>query len=455
MNLPHYVNHNDMGLTTSAALARRIVAELRAHGFAAWLVGGCVRDELLGIEPKDYDIATSARPDEVLRHYPRAELVGAHFGVVLVHEDGAQVEVATFRSDHDYQDGRRPERVTFETDPRHDALRRDFTINALFLDPASGELLDFSGGRDDLKAGLVRAIGDAEARFAEDHLRMLRAVRIAARFRFQVEPRTMAAMRAHAGKIREVSMERNRDELLRILTEGQARRGFELLDEAGLLKEILPAIKALQGVEQPAQYHPEGDVWTHVMMMLEAMGKATPTLALGVLFHDVGKPPTFRIAERIRFDGHVEAGERMARGILAKFRCSTEQIERVAALVANHMKFKDSQRMKQSTLKRFLRLPHFDEHLELHRLDCLSSNRNLENYQFMKRLYEETPAEALRPARLATGADLIRMGMQPGPEFSRILGMLEDAQLEGRVQSREQALALVAALHEEQRQAGQ
>lgn len=254
--------------------------------------------------------------------------------------------------------------------------------------------------------------------------------------------------------IRQVSAERVRDELLRILTEGQARRGMELLDECGLLQVLLPAVKAFQGVEQPPQFHPEGDVWAHVMMMLEMMGPATPTLALGVLMHDAGKPPTFRVAERIRFDGHVEVGERMARGILAHFRCSTEQIERVAALVANHMRFKDAAQMKQSTLKRFLRMPHFDEHLELHRLDCLSSNRNLENYWLMKRLYEETPPEALRPARLATGADLIAMGMAPGPAFAKILSALEDAQLEGRVQSREQALALVAALHQEQQGAG-
>lgn len=443
-----------MGLTTDARHARRIVAELRRRGYDAWLVGGCVRDELLGNEPKDYDVATDARPDQIVSIFPDAEQVGAHFGVVLVNEPGSQVEVATFRSDHDYEDGRHPGHVTFETDPRQDALRRDFTINALFMDPETGGLLDFAGGRADLRDGVVRAIGDAAARFREDHLRMLRAVRIAARLGFTIEPETMAAIRESATMIRQVSAERVRDELLRILTEGQARRGMELLDECGLLQVLLPAVKAFQGVEQPPQFHPEGDVWAHVMMMLEMMGPATPTLALGVLMHDAGKPPTFRVAERIRFDGHVEVGERMARGILAHFRCSTEQIERVAALVANHMRFKDAAQMKQSTLKRFLRMPHFDEHLELHRLDCLSSNRNLENYWLMKRLYEETPPEALRPARLATGADLIAMGMAPGPAFAKILSALEDAQLEGRVQSREQALALVAALHQEQQGAG-
>lgn len=444
-----------MGLSTAAVLARRIVAQLRAAGHQAWLVGGCVRDEILRIEPKDYDVATSARPEQVLQIYPRAELVGAHFGVVLVAEDGAVVEVATFRSDYDYEDGRHPGRVTFETDPRQDALRRDFTINALFLDPDSGEVLDFCGGRADLDAGIVRAIGDPAARFREDHLRMLRAVRIAARFGFQIEPATMAAIHDQSARILQVSAERVRDELVRILTEGQARRGFELLDQSGLLKHILPAVKAFQGVEQPAQFHPEGDVWKHVMIMLEQMGKASPTLALGVLLHDVGKPPTFRVADRIRFDGHVEVGERMARGILNHFRCSNEQIDQVASLVANHMRFKDAPRMKQSTLKRFLRLPHFEEHLELHRLDCLSSHGHLDNYHLMKRLYEETPPEALRPARLVTGNDLIALGLQPGPAFSRILREVEDAQLEGRVQSRQDALALVAALHQGEQQAGQ
>ncbi len=438
-----------MGLTSEGALARRIVAELRAAGFTAWLVGGCVRDELLGNEPKDYDVATSARPEQILALYPRAEQVGAHFGVVLVRDQAAQVEVAAFRSDYDYADGRHPGRVSFETDPRQDALRRDFTINALFLDPVSGEVLDFVGGRDDLRAGIVRAIGAPEARFAEDRLRMLRAVRFAARFRFAIEPRTLAAMRDLSAGIHQVSAERIRDELIRILTEGQARRGMELMDEAGLLQQLLPAVKAFQGVEQPPQFHPEGDVWIHVMRMLETMGRATPSLALGVLFHDVGKPPTFRIAERIRFDGHVEVGERMARGILGHFRCPGTLIEQVAELVAHHMRFKDVPRMKQSTLKRFLRMPNFEEHLELHRLDCLSSHGHLDNYDLAKKLHQEMPPEVLRPARLATGADLISMGLQPGPSFGRILAALEDAQLEGRVRSREEALALAAALHHE------
>lgn len=434
--------------STSGRFASRIVAGLREAGHSAYLVGGCVRDELLGIAAKDYDVATSARPDQVLRLFPDAELVGAHFGVALVRGGGDQVEVATFRSDGVYGDGRHPDEVIFETSPERDALRRDFTINALFRDPFSGEVLDFVGGRRDLRDGIVRAIGDPRARFEEDHLRMLRAVRFAARFRYRIDPDTFHAMGELAPRIHRVSAERVRDELLRILTEGNARAGCELLDGCGLLKEILPEVHAFQGVEQPPEFHPEGDVWTHVMLMLEQMGKATASLALGVLLHDVGKPPTFRIAGRIRFDGHVEVGEEMARAILARLRCSKELTSRVCELVAHHMRFKDVHRMKASTLKRFLRMDGFEEHLELHRLDCLSSNRRLENYQFAKQQWLAMPEEVLHPPRLLTGADLIACGYRPGPLFSRMLRAVEDAQLDGTAVTRDQALLVAAAVAE-------
>jgi len=432
--------------STTGALARRVVAELRTGGHQAWLVGGCVRDLLLGIPPKDFDVATSARPEQIMALFPKAELIGAHFGVVQVREAGEAVEVATFRSDHSYSDGRHPDAVVFETDPRQDALRRDFTINAMFLDPGSGEVVDFTGGRADLERKIVRAIGDARERFREDHLRMLRAVRFAARFGFQIDADTYAAMGELRQSIHRVSAERIREELLRILTEGGAARGMHLLDGCGLLQELLPEVKAFQGVEQPAEFHPEGDVWTHVMLMLEQMGKATPELALGVLLHDVGKPPTFRIAERIRFDGHVEKGVEMSRHILARLKVSHEMTHRATELVAHHMRFSDVHRMRQSTLKRFLRMDHFDEHLALHRLDCLSSNRRLENYEYAKRLWEELPPEQLRPARLITGADLIAAGYEPGPLFASVLRSVEDAQLEGAVGSRDEALALAEQL---------
>jgi len=428
-------------------LATRIVSVLRGRGHDAWLVGGCVRDELMGIDAKDYDVATSARPGEVRALFPKAEEVGAHFGVALVKGvPGVAVEVATFRSDGAYSDGRRPDAVVFETDPRQDALRRDFTINGMFKDPFSGQVLDFAGGREDLRAGVIRAIGEPRRRFAEDHLRMLRAVRFAARFGFTIETETYLAMHALRGEIHGIAAERIRDELTRILTEGGARRGLELLDGCGLLEELLPEVKAFQGVEQPPEYHPEGDVWTHVLLMLEQMGKANPALAWGVLLHDVGKPPTFRVAERIRFDGHVEVGVAMAQRMLRRFRFGNELAEEVCELVAQHMKFKDLRKMRESTKKRFLRQPHFDEHLALHRLDSLSSNRNLENYDYARQVLAEMPEEQLRPSRLISGNDLIAAGYTPGPSFSEWLQAVEDAQLEGTLRTREEALALVSEL---------
>lgn len=424
--------------------ASQVVAALRAAGHSAYLVGGCVRDRLLGKPAEDRDVATSATPDEVLRLFPDARLVGAHFGVVLVGE----VEVATYRTDFAYRDGRRPDAVRFESDPAQDARRRDFTINGLFLDPFTGEVLDFVGGQEDLRAGRIRAIGDPAARFAEDHLRMLRAVRFAARLGFEIEPATFAAIQAHAPSIRTVSAERVREELTRILTEGGARCGFELLMDTGLLEQVLPEVAAFRGVEQPPEFHPEGDVWTHVLIMLGLMRRPTATLAWGVLLHDAGKPDTFARLDRIRFHGHVERGVAITRDICARLRFSHDDTGQVVALVANHMRFADAHRMKESTLKRFLRLPRFEEHLELHRLDCLASHGRLDNYELVKRRFLETPPEEVRPPRLLTGSDLIALGWTPGPEFSRVLEQVEDAQLEGRVRSKEDALRLAATLRQ-------
>ena len=424
-------------------LARHIVTKLKASGYQAYWVGGCVRDLLLGGQPKDYDIATDARPAEISALFPKSDLVGAHFGVVLVRDSGAQAEVATFRSDHAYEDGRHPVAVEFETDPRQDVLRRDFTINALLLDPDRNEVLDFVGGRQDLTDHVVRAIGDPETRFREDHLRLLRAVRFAARLGYRIEPATLQAIERLHALIVKVSAERIRDELVRILTEGGARRGFELLDETGLLADILPEVAAMKGVAQPPEFHPEGDVWTHTLMMLESLEKPSVTLALGVLLHDVGKPPTFRVAERIRFDGHVEKGVEMATAILNRLRFSNDQIRQATALVANHMRFKDVSEMRESTLKRFLRLENFPEHLELHRLDCISSHGRLDHYELMKTKMEELPAGELKPAPLITGEELIAAGYRPGPAFGRILAAVEDAQLESRIRTPDEAMALV------------
>ena len=401
-----------------------------------------MRDLLMGRTPIDFDVATSARPDDLLGLFPRAGQVGAHFGVVLVHEEDAHVEVATFRSDHEYHDGRHPEGVHFETDPEQDVLRRDFTINALLLDPETGEILDFAGGRADLDAKLIRAIGDPERRFREDHLRLLRAVRFAARFGFEIESKTFEAIENLTPSIKSVSSERVRDEISRILTEGGARRGFELLDATGLLEQVLPEVAKMKGVQQPPEFHPEGDVWTHTLLMLDGLRDPSLTLALGVLLHDVGKPDTFRIAERIRFDGHVEKGIEIAHALLTRLRFPNHVIEGAEALIANHMKFMEVPRMRESTLKRFMRLPDFEEHMQLHRLDCLSSHGGLDNYDFVRRKQLEVPPEQLKPPPLLTGRELIAAGYRPGPMFGIVLSEIEDAQLEGRITSTEEALEL-------------
>jgi putative nucleotidyltransferase with HDIG domain len=430
--------------TTAAQFAHRVSTALKGGGYQAYLVGGCVRDLLLGREPKDYDVVTDATPEQVLQLYPEANQVGAHFGVVLVRDQTVQVEVATFRSDYQYEDGRHPGQVTFEKDARKDVLRRDFTINALLMDPDSHQVIDYVQGRRDLELGILRAIGDPEQRFREDHLRMLRAVRFAARFGFPIEPGTMSAIQRLHQLIVRVSAERIRDELMRILTEGGARQGFELLDQSGLLGTILPEVAAMKGVEQPPQYHPEGDVWIHTLMMLGGLQSPNPELAWGVLLHDVGKPGTFRRApDRIRFDGHVELGIQIAKDIMQRLRFSNAECEQVLSLIGNHMRFADVPKMKESTLKRFLRLPRFAEHLELHRLDCENSNRNLETYRAVSEKLHELPPEQLKPPRLLTGNDLIAKGYRPGPRFSEILRAVEDAQLEGVLHDRDGALRWV------------
>jgi poly(A) polymerase len=434
----------------SRALADKICRVLHAAGHQAWFVGGCVRDLLLGREPADFDVSTDATPAHVLELFPGSVSVGAKFGVILVVHEDAKVEVATFRSDVGYSDGRHPDRVVFSKTPQEDVLRRDFTINGLLMDPRSGEVRDFVGGREDMKAKLIRAIGEPAQRFAEDKLRMVRAVRFAARLGYAIDPATFTAIQQLAPEAAVVSAERLRDELTRLLTEGAARRGFELLNESGLLPVLLPGVAKMKGVQQPPQFHPEGDVWVHTCLMLEmlAPGCAT-TLAWGVLLHDVGKPPTFAPPNgpdgRIRFDGHVEVGMRMAEEICRRFRFSNEEAEQIVSLVEHHLRFKDVPQMKASTLKRFVRLPRFEEHLELHRLDCLSSHGMLDNYSFVRRFLEETPPEQVHPPRLITGDDLKQLGLVPGPQFRSLLQAVEDAQLEGHLTSREGAIEFVRA----------
>ncbi len=443
--------------------ARHIAATLRAAGHDAYFAGGCVRDLLLEHTAKDFDIATSATPDQIVALFPRTQQVGAHFGVILVLQDvGSEdtaTEVATFRHDGAYLDGRRPDAVRFTTDPCEDVQRRDFRINGLLLDPAQiidppavddNAILDFVGGRADLNDRIVRTIGSPELRFSEDKLRMLRGVRFAARLGFSIHPETLTAIQHLAPEIAQVSCERVRDELTRMLTEGHARQAFGLLDQSGLLVQVLPEITRMKGVQQPPEYHPEGDVFVHTMMLLEQLPRgASATLAWGMLLHDVGKPATFqppnprKPGDRIRFNGHVEAGIRIAEEILRRLRFSGDDSAQIIALVRHHMQFGDVKLMKQSTLKRFLRLPQFEKHLALHRADCLSSHADLSLYDFAKSAYETAEPEVIRPTLFVTGRDLIAAGYKPGQRFKAMLEAAEDAQLEGSISSTQDGLQLI------------
>jgi len=442
-----------------------IIRTLREKSHSAYLVGGCVRDLLLKREPADYDVATDATPEEVMRIFPETYAVGAQFGVVLVPlpagdvargevasnvsagaKQSGVVEVATFRSDVGYSDGRHPNEVRFSKDPREDVQRRDFTINGLLLDPVMDEVFDYVGGQKDLKAGIIRTIGEPARRFAEDKLRMLRAVRFAARFSYEIEPETFSAIREFAPQIHQVSHERVRDELTKMLTEGHAREAFLLLDQTGLLHEVLPEIEVMKGVAQPPEYHPEGDVFVHTLLLLSKLPQSCPaTLAWGALLHDVGKPATFRVApDRIRFDGHVDVGIKMAEAICQRLRFSNDDTEQILALVKHHMRFAHALQMSESTFKKFVRMLCFDEHLELHRIDCLASHGNLEAYDFTRQKMAQMPVDVLRPKPLVTGDDLIAAGYLPGPQFKLILSAVEDAQLEGRISDTSKALELVA-----------
>lgn len=434
-----------MDLRTAATdIARR----LQSAGHAAYFAGGCVRDELLGLDPHDYDIATSAKPAEVQKLFPHTQAVGAHFGVILVMEHGRAFEVATFRSDHEYIDGRRPEMVTFST-PEEDAARRDFTINGMFRDPVADEFIDFVGGQADLASGTLRAIGDPAARLREDKLRLLRAIRFAARFAYEIDPATWDAIRAHAADIHAVSAERIREELVKILAHPNRVRGFDLLDRSGLLKEILPEIETLKGCEQPAQFHPEGDVFVHTRAMLELLPPEAPVaVALSVLFHDIGKPPTFRYhadEDRIRFSGHDRVGAEMTERVMERLRFSRADIERTVEAVRQHMVFKDVQKMRTAKLKRFMARDGFGEELELHRVDCLSSHGALDNYDFLRAKAEEFANEPLIPPPLVTGHDLMALGWKPGPHFGPVLEAVQTAQLEGTLTTTDEALAWIKA----------
>lgn len=430
------------------AKARDIVARLQQAGHVAYFAGGCVRDQLLGIEAKDYDVATGARPEQVQQLFPRVtDLTGKSFGVVRVLVDEESYEVATFRQDGPYKDGRRPESVRFAT-AEEDAQRRDFTINGLFYDPVAERLIDYVKGEADLRAKIIRAIGNPEHRFAEDQLRLLRAIRFATRLTFTIEPETWKAICAGAPSIRTISAERIRDELNKIFTAAKPELGLDLLDQSGLLKEVLPDIAVLHGVEQPPQFHPEGDVYEHVRLMLTKIENPDLALALSVLFHDVGKKPTAKVDEngRIRFNEHESVGARMTEKIMTDLRYDNKTIETVRDLVQHHMQFKDVLHMKQSTLKRMMARPTFPLELELHRIDCSSSHGDLTNYEFLKQQLETMSAEEISPPPLITGRDLLAMGLKPGKEVGKILDAVSTAQLEGVVQTHAEALAMARKL---------
>jgi tRNA nucleotidyltransferase/poly(A) polymerase len=434
-------------MNPARSFAVDVICTLQAAGHRALLAGGCVRDRLMGREPKDYDVATSATPVEVVKLFPGALTVGAHFGVVVVRHHDEQVEVATFRKDGVYNDGRRPESVTFSS-PEEDAQRRDFTVNGLFEDPLKDEIIDYVDGREDMQAGVLRAIGEPADRFSEDQLRLMRAVRFATVLDFQIESRTWQAVCALSDKIHSVSIERLRDEFSRIMLHPNRVRGFDLLVESGLMQHLVPEILVLQGCEQPPQFHPEGDVFIHTRLMLSMLPEQVSlSLVLSVLFHDIAKPATqtFDATGRIRFNGHDRVGAEMTNDILHRMRYPNQVIEATVEAVANHMVFKDVPKMRMATLKRFMARPGFDDELALHRVDCLGSHRYLDNYDYVKAKQAEFASKPLIPVRLVSGADLMAIGWKPGPTLGKALSAIETQQLEGRVTTREEALDWIAA----------
>lgn len=422
---------------------KKIIENLHQAGFEAYFAGGCVRDRERGYSPKDFDIATSATPDQITHLFSKTVPIGAAFGVILVIENETPFEVATFRKEGGYQDGRHPNKVTFSS-IEEDAKRRDFTVNGLYLDIRNNQVIDLVQGRQDLQNKIIRTIGDPEKRFLEDHLRMMRAIRFAVQLGFEIEAATYESIKKHAPKIALISSERIRDEFIKILTSPQPARGVRLLDETGLAVEFLPELSKMKGVEQPMEYHPEGDVFIHTLMLLDGLKNAEIELGMGALLHDVAKPNTFqRAPDRIRFHGHDVLGAQMARDICKRLCFSNEQTDLIASLVLEHLRFKDVFNMRLSTLKRFLSLPRFDLHLEQHRLDCMASHGNLDAYHFAKAKYEEFLKEPPPPTKLVTGEDLKGLGFAPGPIFTKILRDVEDQILEGAILDKDKALDYV------------
>ncbi len=428
--------------------ALEIVKTLGEKGHEAFFVGGCVRDALLGVECDEIDIATSATPEEIQRAFAKTVAVGESFGVVLVIKGEMKFEVATFRRESSYGDGRHPERVDYTKSPEEDVRRRDFTINGMLYDPVSKELYDYVGGMGDLERRIVRTIGDPEKRFGEDRLRMMRAVRFASCLDFELDGAALSAIRSEAAAISVVSGERIREELVKTLTRRNPGNGLKLLSSSGLLEHFLPEVECMHGVRQPPQFHPEGDVFEHTCLVMDMLygnteGLYSEELAVAALLHDVGKPPTYSESDRIRFNGHDRVGAKMSEGICRRLRFSKKQIKRISELILEHLKFKDVFNMRESTLKRFLSLPYFEEHMRMHLADCMASHGQTDAYDFIREKMEEYGREEIKPPPLLNGRDLIDLGYSPGPVFSKILGKVEELQLENRLSSKEEAVEFV------------
>ncbi len=428
--------------------AREVVVELRKAGHKAFCVGGCARDTLLGIEPKEYDITTSATPEEVSEIFPHTVPIGVSFGVILVITGKYQFEVATFRKDQSYTDGRHPDKVIYSSEEQEDVRRRDFTINGMLYDPIEEEVIDYVDGIRDIKSKIVQTIGDPYERFNEDKLRMMRAIRFSSRYNFELNLDTFQAIEKLAVDITQVSSERIRDEITKIITQSNPGHGLNMLSVSGLLKYILPDVEIMNGVEQPPEFHPEGDVFIHTCLVLDKLhknqgGVVSPELAIGALLHDVGKPPTFSVSDRIRFNGHDKLGADMSKKICRELKFSNKQIEVIYALIRDHLKFKDVFNMKKSTLKRFIGMPHFEEHMALHLADCQASHGLTAAYDFVMQKYNDFEEEEIKPAPLISGRELIEMGYKPGPLFSDILNFVEEAQLEGEITNTQEAIEAV------------
>jgi poly(A) polymerase len=427
---------------------REVVVELRKAGHKAFCVGGCARDTLLGIEPKEYDITTSATPEEVSEIFPHTVPIGVSFGVILVITGKYQFEVATFRKDQSYTDGRHPDKVIYSSEEQEDVRRRDFTINGMLYDPIEEEVIDYVDGIRDIKSKIVQTIGDPYERFNEDKLRMMRAIRFSSRYNFELNLDTFLAIEKLAADITQVSSERIRDEITKIITQSNPGHGLNMLSVSGLLKYVLPDVEIMTGVEQPPEFHPEGDVFIHTCLVLDKLhknqaGVVSPELAIGALLHDVGKPPTFSVSDRIRFNGHDKLGADMSKKICRELKFSNKQIEVIYALIRDHLKFKDVFNMKKSTLKRFIGMPHFEEHMALHLADCQASHGLTAAYDFVMEKYNDFEEEEIKPAPLISGRELIEMGYKPGPLFSDILNFVEEAQLEGEITNTQEAIEAV------------